>query len=317
MRYRELGNTGIKVSEIAFGGVEIGMPYALNMSNAKHMMAKDEAIYLLNKSLDSGINFFDTARLYGESEAIMGEAFKYKRDKVILASKCRHFRDSNGFLPEVSQIRSFVNQSINESLEKLHTDYIDVYMLHYADLEILEIDEIKEVFQELIIEGKIRVPGVSVYEQNETKLALEKGFWKVIQLPFNLMDQKHAVHFDKADQLGVGIVVRSVLMRGLLTERSFNLHPELKQVQDHVQQYKQLYSEHMNNLPSLAMKFAASINEVSSVLVGIDKIEFLEEAIKVFDGNYFSDKQLEKAKSLNFPNQSFLNLAQWDKNGWL
>src|SRR5690606_23858513 len=154
-----------------------------------------------------------------------------------------------------------------ESLKALKTDYIDVFMLHYADLEILEIDELYEVFEELSKLGLIRYSGVSVYEEKEKKIALDKGVCKVIQLPFNLMDQKQGVHFKRAHENGIGLVIRSVLMRGLLTDKSFQLHPELKAVQQHIQRYNQLFNSEIESLAALAMKFAAAIPEVSSVLV--------------------------------------------------
>lgn len=317
MQYKRLGSTDLMVSEVAFGGVEIGMPYGLNMAQAHQLMHKNDAIKLLHKSLDEGINFYDTARLYGQSEAIMGEAFVGRRNHIVLASKCRHFRLPDGSLPNRKELRGIVYQSLQESLVDLKTDYIDVFMLHYADLEILEIDELYEIFDDLQREGLIGYPGVSVYEPSETKLALDKNFWKVIQLPFNLMDQKHGTHFDQAKQQGVGIIVRSVLMRGLLTDKSFNLHPALKDVQDHIQQYVALFDQHVTSLPALAMKFVASIPEVSSVLVGIDKEEYLEEALALFNGHYLEKEKCRQAAALSYPDQSFLNLSQWDKNGWL
>lgn len=317
MQYNRLGNTDLKVSEIAFGGVEIGMPYGLNMSQAKQMPLKKDAINLLHHALDKGINFFDTARLYGESENIMGEAFYGMRDQVILASKCRHFRNTDGSLPARSDLKNIVRTSIQESLKSLKTDYIDVFMLHYADLEILALEELYEVFADLQKEGLIRYPGISVYQEQETKRALDKGFWEVIQAPFNLMDQKQSVHFQQAHEQGVGIVVRSVLMRGLLTDKSFQLHPALKPVQDHIHQYRQLFHADITTLAALAMKFAASIPEISAVLVGFDKMEFVDNALEIFNDQYLSSEQLALANSLSFPDQEFLNLAQWDKNGWL
>lgn len=317
MRYKELGHSGIQVSEIAFGGVEIGMAYGLSMKEAHSLMNEEDAVILLHNALDQGINFYDTARLYGRSEEIMGKAFEGLRDKVVLASKCRHFRLPDGTLPPAKVLKKVVRDSIAESLKALRTDYIDVFMLHYADLEILEIAELHEVFEELMQAGMIRVPGISVYEPEETELALTQGFWKVIQLPFNLMDQRQSAYFEKAHEEGVGLVARSVLMRGLLTDRSFQLHPALKEVQDHIHLFKALFTNERDNLPALAMQFASSHQAVSSVLVGIDKQVYLDEALGYFKGQYLSLSELDRAKELSYPNQAFLNLAQWDKNGWL
>jgi len=317
MNYKVLGSTDLKVSELAFGGVEIGVPYGLSVSDDHKLLTEQEAIHLLRQSLDSGINFYDTARLYGRSEEIMGKAFEENRQQIIYATKCRHFRRADGTLPAKSEFKSIIEQSLQESLSALKTDYVDVFMLHYADLEILEIDEIYQTFENLQRSGAIRSPGISIYEPEETALALRKDFWKAIQLPFNLLDQRQAAYFGEAKEKGVGIIVRSVLMRGLLTDKSFDLHPALKKVQDHIYLYKQLFNAERNNLATLASKFVASFEEVSSVLVGIDKIAYLEEALQNFDGKYLSEGDFKLAKTLGFKDQGFLNLAQWDKNGWL
>ena len=79
MLYRLLGRTGIRVSEIAFGGVEIGIPYGIGVNNRSDMLSHTEAVKLLHAAVEGGINFFDTARLYGESEQIMGKAFHDRR----------------------------------------------------------------------------------------------------------------------------------------------------------------------------------------------------------------------------------------------
>ncbi len=106
-------------------------------------------------------------------------------------------------------------------------------------------------------------------------------------------------------------------MRGLLTDKSFQLHPELRAVQDHILKYRQLFNSEIDNLVALAMKFAASFSEISSVLVGFDKIKFVDYALEIFNSKYLNEEQVALAKSLSYPDQGFLNLAQWDNNGWL
>src|SRR5690606_18932773 len=88
---RKLGNTGLMVSEIAFGGVEIGMPYGIGIQGEKDMLSEKQAITLLHTATDMGVNFFDTARMYGNSETLMGKAFRDRRKEVIIATKCFHF----------------------------------------------------------------------------------------------------------------------------------------------------------------------------------------------------------------------------------
>ncbi len=317
MKRKRLGNTGIEVSEIAFGGVEIGMPYGIGVKSAVDMLAEDAAIRLLNKALDRGINFFDTARLYGESERIIGKAFQGKREQIVLATKCTHFKQPDGTVPTFPRLKDVVRNSLSESLKMLRTEYIDLYMVHYADGDVLEDDGVLRIFTELKDEGYVRAVGVSVYKPEETRIAVTSGVWDAIQLPFNLLDQSHGKHFEEALHQGVGIIVRSVLMRGMLTNRIQQLHPALYKVEKYIHSYRKLLDGKFNGLPQFATQFALSHDAVSSVLVGIDKHQYLEEALACATGQYFDEALLKQAKSMAYPQPEFLNLAEWDKNGWL
>lgn len=314
---RTLGDTGIYVSEIAFGGVEIGVPYGIGVKSAADMLSEKEAINLLHAAIDSGINFFDTARMYGTSENIMGNAFKSRRSEVVIATKCRHLKQADGKLPENSKLKELIEKSLEESLEALQTDYVDVFMLHQADLEILNNEEIASSFQKLKNEGKFRATGVSTYTTEETEKAIDLGVWDLIQLPFNLMDQRQGDLFAKAKEKGVGIVIRSVLLKGLLSDRGENLHPALKEVEEHIKCYHELLEGVSYNLATLATKFALSFPEVSSILVGIDKLEYLYKSLEAADDNYLDTTKLKRARELAYPDPAFLNLPYWDKMNWL
>tara|TARA_R110002049_G_scaffold28018_4_gene96646 strand:+ start:62202 stop:63158 length:957 start_codon:yes stop_codon:yes gene_type:complete len=317
MKKRFLGNTGIQVSEIAFGGVEIGMPYGIGIKGKADMLTRDESINLLHEAVDRGINFFDTARMYGVSEDIMGQAFKDRRHKVVISSKCVKIRDKSGALPSAKKIKETIERSLNESLNALQTDYLDVYMLHQADLEILDNDEVSQTFLEFKNKGMIRATGASTYSLEETKKTIEVGNWDVVQLPYNLMNQSQEIHFPLAENNKIGIMVRSVLFKGILSNKGRCLHPQLKDVEQHLQLYKELCSKLDCDLAGLALKFALSSDQVSSVLVGIDRIAYLKSSIDVADGNYLGEELLKKARELEYPDVDFLDLVKWERMGWL
>ena len=314
---RALGRTGIEVSEISFGGVEIGIPYGIGVESQADMLDQAKAVKLLHAAIDSGINFFDTARLYGQSEEIMGKAFKDRRDSVVICTKCKHLCSDNKHLPAIKTLRKIIDNSLRESLTALQTEYVDVYMIHDPNPEVLENQEIAEVFSEYKKNGLTRSVGVSTYTVEETRRAIESGRWDVIQLSFNLMDQRQGQLFPLARQRGVGIVVRSALLKGVLTDKGCNLHPELKEVQQHRDLYNELLSDDVSRLSDLATKFVLSHNEVSSVLIGIDRMEYLRDALVVANGRYLDQKTLTRAKELWYPNQEFLDLRKWDRMGWL
>lgn len=317
MQKRILGRTGIEVSEVSFGTVSLGIPYGIGVSGKDDMISEEDAVGLLRLALDKGITFFDTARAYGCSEERIGKAFKDRRQDVVIATKCAHLFDDKKQLPRGSKLKQKIDNSLNESLFALQTDYVDIYMIHNADLDILSNETIAETFSDYKQKGIAKATGVSTYSVAETKKAIESGTWDVIQLAYNLMDQSQRQLFSLAQQNGVGIVVRSVLLKGILTDRGRNLHSKLKAIEKHRELYNELLSKDIPSLSDLATKFVLSNKEVSSVLVGIDKPQYLESALVVADGNYLSEQTLNRAKQLAYPQPEFLDLQMWDKKGWL
>ncbi len=314
---RALGKTGLQVSEVAFGCVEIGMPYGIGVKSLHDMPTEDEAIHLLQTALQSGINFFDTARMYGTSENIIGKAFRDNRDEVVIATKCKHFKNSDGFIPPYKELKHIITNSLKESLDALRTNYVDVYMLHQSDLEVIQNEEVLEIFASLKGAGLIKATGVSTYTNEQTESAIEIGGWDVIQVPFNLMDQRQAALFSKAALKGIGIVIRSVLLKGLLTDKGKNLHPALTIVENHLNKYSELTQELGVNLSTLATRFALSFPEVSAILVGIDKLSYLQQSLAAARGKYLTPEILKQAEALAYPEPKFLDLPKWDREGWL
>jgi aryl-alcohol dehydrogenase-like predicted oxidoreductase len=190
-------------------------------------------------------------------------------------------------------------------------------MLHQGDMEILGRDAIAVEMQRLKEKGIVRSIGVSVYSAEESEKAIRSGAWNTVQLPFNLMDQRQQALFGLAGEKGVGIVVRSVLLKGLLSNRGRGLHPMLAPVEEHIRQYQVLLNGSFTSLPELAVKFALSFPQVSSVLVGIDKPGYLKQSLAAANGHYLSEDQLLQAQALQYPDPAFLNLPYWDKMGWL
>lgn len=312
MKKRKLGNTGFKISEIAFGGVGIGMPYA-----GQKMPEELDSIHLLEKALDGGINFYDTARMYGRSEEMLGKAFKDKREKVVINTKCVHFLDQDGKIPAKRELVKIIHKSLENSLKALQTDYIDVYMLHQSSIDILKNEDIIDIFSHLKNKGTIRAIGASTYLPEETDYCINSGVWDVVQVPFNLMDQRQQVLFKAAIDNGVGLIVRSVLFRGMLTGRSLNYHKELEKVKEHIQRFNSLIGQDIPDMITLATKFVLSYPPVSSVLIGMDQMKHLDKALQIADGKYYPQTLLGILEGMAFPEPEFLNLPQWDRKGWL
>lgn len=214
MNYREFGKTGIKVSEIGFGSWGIGGNEHGNSYGATDDKVSIEAI---NKALDVGCNFFDTADVYGRghSEELIGKALRGKRDKVIVATKVgSDFYQGPGFKTFTSD---YIRFALEKSLERLKTDYIDIYQLHNPPLKRLSDSSTYQTMQELKREGKIRAWGVSVFDPVEGLSALKSGQPDSLQIAVNLFARPADQLFNQAQEVGCAIIAREALSNGFLT----------------------------------------------------------------------------------------------------
>jgi 1-deoxyxylulose-5-phosphate synthase len=317
MKRRVLGRTGLSVSEIAFGGVEIGIPYGIGVAGAGEMPTERQAIELLHAAMDGGINFFDTARAYGQSETLMGRAFEGRRDQVVINTKCAHLRDADNKLFAPAEIRRMIPESLQKSLSALRTDHVDIYMTHSGDEEIIGHPDVLDGFGAVKRQGLARAIGVSTYTPAETRKALSAGVWDVIQLPLNLLDQRQAELFPLAKRHGVGIMVRSVLLKGILSDRGANLHPALQGITEHRNRLLVMAGGDERELPRAAMRFALGFEAVSSVLVGIDRMEYLRAAFECAMEPPITPELFAEFRMMCYPDPEFINLQIWNQKGWL
>jgi len=205
MEYRRLGSTDFLVSEIGYGTVELGQDYA-------GVIKPDEkdAINLLNYACDKGINYFDTAAGYGTSERLIGKAFAGNR-KVIIATKVAKIDPS---VTKTSVYRQIIGSSIENSCRLLKRDYLDIVQLHSADAEMIRDARITNELERLKKRGYLRFIGATVYDLDAAEAVIADGRFAVVQVPYSLLDRRFQRVFSKFAQLDIGVVARSVLMRG-------------------------------------------------------------------------------------------------------
>ncbi len=202
MEYRDFGNTGLRVSEIGLGGGPLGID------------AEADYAPLLNRALELGINFFDSADFYSSyrSEEWLGKVLSPHRDKVVIATKF-------GTIPGKGKDFSVghMRRSLEDSLRRLRTDYIDIYQLHSPAPAVLEDEELLAALQAVKKEGKIRCYGLSTEGGQRGIDAIDKWGVDSVQITFNLFHQDPAERFfPEAERKGVGVIVKSPLDSGIL-----------------------------------------------------------------------------------------------------
>jgi aryl-alcohol dehydrogenase-like predicted oxidoreductase len=216
MRYRLLGKSGLRVSEIGFGAWGIGGatpgPTSYGHTNDVTSCAA------LEKALDEGINFFDTSNVYGDghSESLIGRVFCSRRSDVIIATKAG-FADYAS-APDFSA--AAIQKSVDSSLGRLNTDYIDLLQLHNPSAEFLrEHPETLDLLARLQLDGMIRAIGVSVKSPAEAFQLLDLFPFQAVQANFNMLDIR-AIEcglIEKLDTLGVGFIARTPMSFGFLS----------------------------------------------------------------------------------------------------
>ena len=277
MNYRRLGRTDLQVSEISLGTVELGMDYGIPVQGDHLQPSEADAARTLNCALDLGINLIDTAQAYGESEAIIGRALKFRRSEYILATKISSV-SWEGYTG--TELREQVETSITESLRTLQTDIIDLLYIHNATPELIQCGEIVEIMQRAQEVGYARFIGTTTYGEAAPLAVLEDGRFDCIQLAYNLLDRQFEERvLPLAKENDVGVVIRSALLKGALTYRYAHLPEELRELRTVVDEVNSLCRAQSSSLPELAYRFVLAHPAVSTALVGTGRVHELQEIV--------------------------------------
>jgi len=227
---RILGRTGLEVTELAYGAMELrGSPKGRDL-------VEEDVGRLLNTVLDSGITLIDTSIDYGLSEELIGRHVGHRRDEFVLASKCGCPLVEDPDLPTRmgphDYSRANIVAGVDQSLRRLRTDHLDLLQVHLTpSRETLESDDVVATLRELQASGKVRFIGMSgVLPHLSDHIAM--GVFDVLQIPYSIVQPKHADAIDAAAASGAGVIVRGGAARGVPSggERATERNPDLTDV---------------------------------------------------------------------------------------
>ena len=304
MEMRVLGRTGVSVSKFCFGAGMFG--YFGNASQA-------EADGMVHRAMDAGINYFDTSDVYshGESETMLGKSLQGRRDDVILATKFSLPMDDDP--NHRGNSRRWITREVERSLQRLGTDYIDLYQVHRPDVS-TDIDETLGALSDLIHQGKVRMIGTSTFPAEQLveaqwvseRRARER--FRVEQAPYSLFARRvEGDVLPTCQRYGIGVVVWSPLSQGWLTGKwrrnakpndthRQNLQPHLYDMArpdnqrklDLVEQLDVIAREAGVSLMHMALAFVSAHPAVASVIIGPrtpEQLDGLLEGADVVLGN--------------------------------
>lgn len=326
MKYRKLGKSGIKVSEIGFGAWTIGLDWW------GKKIDDDEAIRMLKKAYDLGINLFETADMYGKgkSEKLIGQVFKDMRNEVIYSTKWgydmyNYDQAKDNEIPQKHNAE-FLEFALKQSLDRLQTDYIDVYSLHNPKMEAMKNNSLFESLDNKIKNGQIKGHGIALGPaigwEEEGTYGINNRNITCLQTVYNILEQDPGRSFmnnisDKKredkndDDYDIGIMVRVPDASGVLTgkvnenttfskndHRSHRKREWIVEAMKKIENMKPIADSNGWTITELAIKFILSQKAVSVVLPTVISVEEIEEFANISDGNYLSKNDLERINEL-------------------
>src|SRR5688500_9628894 len=313
MHYRKLGNTGISVSEIGFGGWAIGgLADAAGTPLGWGRTSDDESLAAIRRARELGVTFFDTSDScgFGRSESLLGIVLSRHRNDVVIATKVGVTRDTNGKVQKDFS-RKHISHAVDGSLKRLRTDYIDLYQLHNPTLDDLKRDDIHEAMDRLQEVGKIRFWGVSVTTPEEGIEIINRGWGYALQVLYNILNQAPASElFPLAKERGYGVIARVPLASGLLTgkyrqdtvfrsddiRQNFLTPKRLEEASARVDEVRSIVGGAERSMAEASLRFVLANDAVSTTIPGAKSVRQVEANVAAAEGSLPADV-IEKLKA--------------------
>jgi aryl-alcohol dehydrogenase-like predicted oxidoreductase len=276
---RPLGHTGLEVTRIGFGALEIGRDWGLGDAAAQRKPTEAQAGVVLHGVLDLGINLIDTARAYHRSEERIGHSLAPRRQAYVLATKCgEHSAEPRTYYDFSYRA---VSASIDLSLRLLQTEMIDVLQIHFGPepAKVLEDGETLRAMKDAREAGKVRFLGASPgHDLLERCIAC--GEFDVLQVGYSLLERGAHDLITKAGDRGIGILIRSGLGGGWLTARALTVPPDQRPAP--VNRLLALVNGDGERLHRLALAFLRAHPAISAILVGTKHLDHLRRNLERF-----------------------------------
>ncbi len=322
MNTRKLGRSGIEISPIGVGCWAIGGPfYHVTRVVAYGKVDDAESIRLLHRAFDLGINFFDTADVYGagHSERVVGQAFAGRRDKVVIATKFGWvFDEATKIVTDRDLSPAYIRHACEASLRRLNTDYLDLYQFHVGGATVEDAAPVRDVLESLVAEGKIRAYGWSTPFVDRGAFFAEGVHCAAIQQPMNVMAGDPAL-LAVCEQNNLASLNRGPLGMGLLTgkytpESQFNpddmrrdwklnegwQHQTLERLAD----VRDVLTARGHTLAQGALAWLLARSPVTIPIPGAKTVAQLEENAGVLTKGPLSADQMAQIEALLQPTQA-------------
>ena len=274
------------LSRLMLGTVQFGMPYGV--ANRTGQPPYDDVVKMIAAAVEGGVNCFDTAAAYGESESVLGRAIQELgiAEQVTIVTKVMPVNSNEAV--SASEMSRAIKQSIDQSRSRLKLDCLDLVLFH-RESDAAYFD----VLEELQCEGAIKAFGVSCDNQPGPSLNfVSDGRVSALQIPGNIIDRRHQQSgiFEKAEQNQVAIFVRSVYLQGLLLMPDDSVPAGLRDIIPIRQRLTELASQAGIGFGELCVRYLLSQPGVTSVIAGVETIEQVRDNLALFNRGPLPDE---------------------------
>lgn len=288
-----------RLEKIILGTVQFGLDYGINNSSGK--FSKNQVFDILDTAFSSGIRMLDTADAYGNASDLIGAYHRQSENTFDVITKFK-----SGY-SNLENLETYIDQT----LEKLSIQSIFGYLYHSFSDYIEHLD----VLEQLVLlrdKKKIKHIGVSLYTNDELEQVLENDDIKIIQLPYNLLDNanKRGVILKRAKGKGKIIHTRSVFLQGLFFKDVQHLPEILLPLKKSLIKIQKLASNEAELIASISLNYALSVQNIDGVLIGVDNINQLKQNIEMINRNLSKSigKEIDR---INIEDVSLLNPSNW------
>ncbi len=299
----------MKENKLVLGTAQLGLDYGI--ANKSGKPEENKAFEIMKYAAENGINYFDTAYSYGNSETTIGKflnTYETYKNKINIITKIPSLKKEK--LNEKN-----ISNRFFESLNRLGQKSIYCYMVHDFNDIVDNCNVINKIFLKFKDEGLIKKIGVSIYDKSQINFLLKNYNFDLIQIPINIFDQRLLMNDILVDlkKRGIEIYARSVFLQGLIFLDKYNLPSKFKSIKKQLEKLNKISLKYNLSKEEIALLFVNTINEIDKIVIGVEKISQLQRNVKILG----KSERFNKIKTLiNFEDFSIEDTNITDPRKW-
>lgn len=306
---RTVNIKNLDLSVLSLGTVQLGCDYGINNTDGKPSMEQSFAI--LDAALETGVNTLDTAAGYGDSEVVIGNWLKTvpEEKRPFICTKAKHLDHT-----DLNSLRASLKETVEESKKRLGVSQLPLLMLHNCDEYLCDVENMKICFKELKENGDILYSGISAYAHHDYKAIADSGF-DATQIPLNIFDWRQIDNggLRALSDSGMIVFVRSVYLQGLVFKNPEELDPRMDFAKNTLLKFRALCDKYGMSPAELSLAFVLSLPEVTSLVLGAEKVEQVRQNAETFENIRLLTKEQMDEIHENFEHEEFrlLTPSEW------